>query len=414
MIPKYFINQTTVHFPVDQTDICTNLRLKDEVGNCPPDQLHSLPIDIRPLIRSITTAAKADSYHHIASKKPSPKYDPRIPTRTIHIDGFGVIKLHVVKNPGQGWTVHTIAFNPGALYNGHNGHILTEEQFLYALSILIEVVKPLLYDPDDWIHIVPGLHDKSRAWWRSVEIPFHVTDYDGEILSAYSHAKHKDINLTPFNARHGQSVTFANSDDDLMVRIYRKDLQLVEKYRRKVIDPQPVLRIEVRLKKNKLEQYLKAGVWKLIDGTLRLISFRPAALQQTYMDVISKFDGCYTRVPAVRGKKAKARLGRMMGWVATQTDLSIDDQMNYINKRFLGGNTARSVSNAKSTLRKAARDEQSLLSPVKLEELFSESAWHSQPCVQVTELEAMTQARHLGIGIHPLVAAAYGSNQLSI
>jgi hypothetical protein len=174
-----------------------------------------------------------------------------------------------------------------------------------------------------------------------------------------------------------------------------------------------VLRIEVKLKGEKIKQYLPDGVWKLIDGTSRLVSFRPPALQSGLLDVVTKFDGCYTRVPAANGEDTNDKLGRMMGWVASQNGPSVDEQFDYYQKRFLGGSAVGSARNAKSILRKAARAEQSLLSSVKLEELFSEAAWDSQPVIEVPELEAMTQARHRGIGINPLVADVYGSNQPS-
>jgi hypothetical protein len=199
-----------------------------------------------------------------------------------------------------------------------------------------------------------------------------------------------------------------------MVRIYRKDIEMVKKHRRKrVTNPQPVLRIEVRLKGDKLAQYVRGGTWKVIEGTSRLVSFRPADLKPPFMEVVTRFDGCFARVPSTDGADPKERLGRMMGWIATQTGLSVEEQFEYYQKRFLVGSAVGSVRNAKSTLRILARDEQSLLSPVKLEELFSKAAWLSQPVIEVPELEAMTRARHRGIGINPLVADVYGSSQAS-
>jgi hypothetical protein len=232
------------------------------------------------------------------------------------------------------------------------------------------------------------------------------------ILRAYSHAKHRDIHLPPLYVRNDQSISFANSGGDLMVRIYRKDIEMVKKHgKKRVTNPQPVLRIEVRLKGDKLAQYLRGGTWKVLSGTSRLVSFRPADLKPPFMEVITGFDGCFTRVPDPDGAESDHKLGRMMGWVASQTSLSVEDQFDYYQKRVLIGSTVGSVRNAKGTLRKAARDEQSLLSPVQLEELFSEAAWLSQPVIEVPDLEAMTRARHRGIGINPLVADVYGPSQ---
>jgi hypothetical protein len=414
MIPTVIKSQTMAPYPVDHATIKTSFGLKDVVGNCQPDELHTLPSDIRQQIRYLTANAKTDHTNHARRRDKPPLYDPRIPTRVIHVDGFGVVKLHADKFPGQGWNVHTIEFNPGSLYNGHNGHILTEEEFLLALSILLEEVTPLLNEREDWVHIVPGLHPDSRAWWRRIEIPFHIIDGDGMILGALRLAKHKDIHLPPLYVCNEQSISFENSEGGLMIRIYRKDIEMRKKLRKKLVgNPQPVLRFEVRLEGDKLEQYLRGGSWKVIQGTSRLVSFHRADLHHPFMDVMTGFDGCFTRVPDPDGAESNDKLGRMMGWVATQTSLSVDDQFDYYQKRFLVASAVGSVRNAKSTLRKAARDEQSLLSPVKLEELFSEAAWRSQPVIEVPELEAMTRARHRGIGINPLVADVYGLPQAS-
>lgn len=407
------LNQTLLPFTVDHVEIRTFFQIKDVVGECLPQQLHNLPPEIRPLITSISANAKPSHKHYTTPNNQTPKYDPRIPTRIIHVDGFGVVQLHASKDPEHGWIVHSINFNPGKLIYGHNGRILTEAEFLLALSILIELVKPLLHEPDDWIHIVPGLHVNSRASCNSIEIPFHVIDADGEILKAFSDAKHRDIDLPLIYKCQNQGICFSNSVGDLIIRIYRKDIEMKKKRRQNVKGPQPVLRIEVRLEGEKLKKYFHAGEWRPIEGTSRLVSFRPVPIQQAYFEVIAEFAGCYYRVPAADGADSNDKVGRMAGWVAKQTGLSIKDQFDYYQKRFLGGNKKESVSNAKSTFHIAARDEQSLLSPVKLEELFSEAAWLSQPVIEVPELEAMTRARHRGIGINPLVADVYGSNQPS-
>lgn len=101
MIPT-LMNHASVPTPVDQTVIKTSFRLKEVPGDYLPDQLHMLPHDMRDHIRSTTANAKSDHTHHTRPKDKPPQYDPRIPTRVIHVDGFGVVKLHAEKFPGQG------------------------------------------------------------------------------------------------------------------------------------------------------------------------------------------------------------------------------------------------------------------------------------------------------------------------
>ena len=393
--------------PIDATEIRTQFFLHPALAACSPDGLNVLPPDIRPLIRSIATGAKAPKFFPRDGDDMPPKYDPTIPTRTIRVDAFDAVILTAEKNPT--WTVRTIRFNPGTLLFGHNGRILTEPDFQLALSALLALLSPLLAIPDDWIHIAPGLHQRSRAYWRSIEIPFHATDDDGDILKAFTTAKHPDINSAPLHARAGQTLTLANSSKELIIRVYRKDLHMAEKKGgSKISVPGPMLRMEVALQGEKLREYLNHATWREIDGTPRLISFRPADLKQAHFDVMSQLKGCYTRL-AEAGERANDIIGRLMGWVTFTTGLSLDDQFEHYKRRspFKNKDTQ---ANTKSRLFKAARDEMSLLSQVHLADLFCDSAWLNQPVVTMPKLEQMTQARHANIDVHPLVAAVYASS----
>lgn len=410
MIPTPFLAEIPP-FPIDQTEIRTCVRIKDVIGDCLPDKLHELPSYIRELIRSMSAGAQSETPNRSLPDQPTPRYDPRIPTRVIKLEGFDVVTLHAKECPVRGWQIKKIRFNPGNLYNGHNGQILSELEFQMALTILIQVLTPLLHDPEDWIHIVPGLDDKSRAWWQSIEIPFHVLDEEGVILKAFSKAKHRDIHLDPLYYRSAESTAFKSSNENLMIRIYRKDIQMAKKHGRFILDlPQAVLRIEVRLKGNKLRKYLRDGVWDAPEEISKLVSFNADALRVAHGRVMSEFKGCFTRTPAGDVETSNDRIGRMMGWVASECGLAVDDQWSYFVRRFLSGNTVESNRNAKSRLLRAARDELSLLSPIKLEELFSESAWQNQSVIEIAELETMTRARYDGLNINPLVAKVYGSD----
>jgi hypothetical protein len=402
MILSHLITDASA--PVDQTAIATSVRLSEDLGTCSPHELNLLPPGIRDIVRSITTGAKNKFRFPSKDGTPPPRHDPRIPTRTIGVDGYDTITLLASKDPV--WSIYRINFNPGKLIFGHNGRILTEENFLHALSVLIELVTPLLSNPGDWIHIVPGLHVNSRAWWRSLEIPCHVLDEDGAILKAFTNAKHPDINLPPLHKRQGQTVTFANSTGTLLVRVYRKDIQMEVTKPGGVTNPQPVLRLEVALKDDKLGEYFGGGTWKSIEGIRRLVGFRPSNLKQAWLDVMTKFQGCYARVPAMDEKNDK--WGRFMGWVAFRTGLSFQDQFDYVRQSF-AFNNKEAESNTKSRLYKAACAEISLLSPVQFTDLFSEQRWNNQPNLTIRNLEAMSQARHQHIDINPLVGAVYGS-----
>lgn len=408
MIQQTFANPSSQPFPVDQTTIYTTFRLLEVVGECKESNLNTLPPHIRPLIHSISPYAKP-----AAGNRPTidhsihPRYNPDVPCRIIKVDGFDPIRLHADKEPGCGWVVRRIDFNPGHLVNGHNGRILTEESFLHALSVLLHLLRPLLADENDWIHIVPGLDPCGLAYWHKPEIAFHVLDNDGAILDAYSRAKHQEINKEPLYKVHSQSIAFGNSQQTLIVRVYCKDIQMHKK-RLKPTHIAPVLRIEVVLSKDKLIQHFQGGRWKLIDGARRLVSFHSSDLRAAHFSVMSGFSGVYAATPSAHGE-GDHKLGRHMAWVATITDLPVQRQIIHHCQRHLASVSVKSLRNAKYKLGKGARRELALLSPVKLAGLFGEGAWSHQPHVIVEKLETMTQARHMDIRIHPAVVAAYGS-----
>jgi hypothetical protein len=407
MILPHLVPTASPSFPIDQIVIPTFVPLKPEVGNCLPNKLQTLPPEIRGVIHSITARAKPE-FNPGAFGKSGERYNPTRATRIIHVDGFDGIKLQAVEDPLQGWMVHTIIFNPGKVYNGHNGRILSEEEFLYAVSILIALLKPLIADEQDETHLFPGLHEHGRASVQSIEVPFHMLDHDGDVLQAFGTAKHKEINLKPSYRWHGESILFTNSTGNLVIRVYRKDIEMKRKRRFRVSSDQAVLRVEVRLEGDKLEEHFGGGTWQVINGVRSLVSFRAPDLQAAHHSVMSQFDGLIPKVPDADGE-CDQKIGRFMGWVSSVSDLTFHRQFDYYSRRFMGSSIERSIDNAKSIYHIAARKELALLSPSKIADLFSDDAWSHQPNVICAQLEAMTQARHRDIRIHPLVEAAYSS-----
>ena len=403
-------NTPSVRFPIDQTFIRTSLRLSEVVAECNSEHVHLLPPDVRPYVRKIQHDAKDQRPHaFIPGGRPSDVV--KVPTRKIFLDGYNSIILYATKDPD--WIIHTIQFNPGNTIYGHNGHTLVEDEFLKALTVLGQIVKLVLANPDEWHRVIPGVVENSPSYWHSLEIPYHVLDDTGLILRAFKNAKHPRIHKDPLYKRGGQSIAFVNATGDLLVRIYRKDIEMTKTHgSHKISAPPSVLRLEAQLKDAELRNYLRSGTTKVIDGTSRLVAFKPDDLRLAHLAVMTPFKGSYHQMPALDDKSDNnERIGRFMGWVSLHSDLSLEEQFSYYGQRFLTGNTIHSIRNARSNLLGAARKELELMSPVKLEELFSDAAWDSQPMVPMPKLEAITKARHEHIETDPLVIAAYGSRK---
>lgn len=396
----------SLNCPIDKTLIITSIELNEAVATCPPERLDLLPPGAQGVVIDIDAGSKSPRPWLADDETLGPKWIPSIPTRKIAVDSFGTVILTASKETR--WQITSIQFNPGKLLYGHNGRIINHEEFLLALSILIHLVKPLLANPEDWRHIVPGLSDRPRAWWHSIEIPFHTTDEDGRILSAFSKGRHPEITRSRGYDFVRESVAFCNSTGNLCVAIYRKDLHM-KRTRVKFLNPDmpPVLRIEVRLKDDKLRQYLPDATWRTIDGQPRLVCFRPEDVKKSHLDVAGKFAGIFRTKPLA--KRTGDKIGRMMGMVAARSEITIAELLDFYKSSFFTKASTGSARNTLCRLRKAAEQELALYSPVTFSDLFSDDAWHSQPMATAPRLEAMVQARHRHIGPHPIVAATYGS-----
>jgi len=386
LLNDYF--QPSPPMPVDRASISTRIKLDpDFAAAATPDQL-TLP----PRFRSFVVKVHCFAERH---------GDRDVPVKLIHVDSYGGIELRVTHHAA--WMIEKITFNPGQLVFGHNGRALTEEDFQKALSILLKFVTVLLKDPADFIHVIPGISPDSRAWWTSLEIPFQIADPDGCLLQAFMNAKHPGIRKPALRCV-GQSISWRSSTGDLAIKIYRKDIEMVaRKGEDKVAEPVPVLRIEVTLRRGKLLKAFRGqGVIKLIDDVPKVVGFSAGNLIAVHRMQLSGMRG-WSSVTSAAGDDAENKIGRMMGFVAQRTDLTVEDQLDYHELRFgLSANT-------RCRLRKGADAELAKLTPFDVDKVLSDAAWLCQPSVVVPDAERLTEGRHRCLDIHPLVAAAYGN-----
>ena len=402
-------------FPVDASTIAVpNLRLHPSIGNCPVEKLDKLPPELRAAIIKIAPGVRSSSSNSgNRYNGKTPRYNPNMPTRAIHVDSFGAITLNATKD-GHKWNLASVDFNPARLIHGHNGRIVIEDQFLQALSIYRHLVAPMLAIPDDVLHLIPGLPG-SWSHWQKVEIPFHLIDGDGTILTAIGDAKHESINSRPF-CKEGETATFENSNKSLKINAYRKDIQMLSGRRNRSIatevdQPVPaVLRIEVTLAKDKLPFYLPYetddGGEKKERRYVRVL--RAADLRKGFLKVVRELKGAWVSITGSANER-NDRVAAMMAWVTMRTGLSLTDQFDHFERRFLASTSPENRRNSKSGKLLAARKELASLRSIDVATLFSDEAWSAPPCVTASTLEKMTAARHYGIEVDPDIHDAYGS-----
>jgi hypothetical protein len=378
--------------PVDRAVIATRCAIdKDFASGAAPDML-AIPSAFRHMVVQILCGTRR-------------RHDGDVPFKVIHLDSYGGVELYLEFEIQ--WVLKKITFNPGKVVYGHNGKITSENDFLLALSVLINLVTPLLHNSSDFIHIVPGLDGTGRAFWKKLEIPFHSDDQGNALYNAFKCISHPAIRKPPI-AVAGESIKMASSDGGLTLNFYRKDIEVLAKHRRskyEIARPMPLFRFEVGLAGKQLLEYLgTASNTKKFDSQSRVVRFNAADLRSAHRKICSRLRGCYAPItPSKSPRSRRNKLGIFMGWIASESSLSLDDMLRFYGKKF------GLEANTKSRLLNGANQQLSELSRISPETFFSEAAWLDQPGITIPELEAVTQARHRFIDVHPLVAATYGS-----
>ena len=329
--------------------------------------------------------------------------DEEQPYLTIDLLGYGSIRIYA-ERCHDGYRIKTITLNPSSILYGYNGRPLSTLDLQTAFSVAIDAMAPLLADPDDIIHLIPGIAPKCRAvaYWNMLELPCNLSDPNRGLLAVLKNCRHPGIKLKPMPVE-GESYRLGKRSCQLCIKFYYKDFEM-----RKLVDkftapePQPVMRVEATLKGAALaEQMGSEGNFAMINGTSRLVRFSAADTVRAHRAVVSQLKGCYQPV-SVEVDQGKDKVGRFIARASSFTGTAVDDLIDlYVEECADGKNT-------KTRIRQAALARLAQLSPFSMEQLFCEELYNSQPEVIIPLLDATTADRR-ETAIHPLVSAAYGT-----
>lgn len=383
MKPKPFV----LPLLIDGATISCKIPLSQEFVNDPQAYANAYGLDIREVKQGFKR-----------------KKDRNFPFITFFVGDYGGIRVYASPDEGGPWFIRNIRSNPTKVAFGHNGRSLTTTEFGIALSIIVELLKPFLKDPADATKLIPGT-SSSEAFWQSLEFFLHIS---GEHLGLFNNARHPWIR-TRAQRYEGESFKLGKPSSDVMINFYRKDEEM--KAKMKPDEPMSyiggaseevgVLRVEVTLKGQKLIDMLGgAGNTRVIDGVRRLTCFTPEMLVRAHRAVVSKLQGCFLTVPGEGPERDKD--GRFIAIAAVHTGASIDELLERYKERF-------NASRPKMVrLRSAAVNEASRLSPVSMDDLFSDEAYQAQLAVILPEKERIGKHRRDNTAIHPEIARAYG------
>ena len=310
-------------------------------------------------------------------------------TQKIVFGSYGGIVVFTEQNHSGRWFANGIHFNPRNVLYRHNGHRLSVDDFTVALTILREQVAKIQRRPDDIIHIVPSVHPQSNASWSTLEINIDLADLDGQLEERVFKNPHYPKMKEGFRYRDGM-VQIGSPDGPFKIKFYRKDKQMAKLLRKYRVTGAPrVFRVEVTLSQNKLLEHLgKIENIRMIDGKTRLVRFTPIDLIECLLRIVIRLQGCYQVIDGAAGRgKSMDKTGRFMAWVATRYNIPLVELCDLYETQ---------IGYSKETAgrqRRAAHSMMARISPVRLNEIFSDANLQRQPSIVIPELEATVAYR---------------------
>jgi hypothetical protein len=377
--------------PIDRTTYETRLRIHPDLLDDPNAFIRKYDLPIR-------------------TSKPSKGNSTRGPTRNLSLDvlAYKGIKATLRTVTGEPLTDVTIDFNPGVCLFGHNGTVVSLNEFLDALAILVTALKPLLSDQNDGVDLIPGVRPEGVAYWSSLEILLQCADPDGRLLAGFRNAQRNNSNIP---IRHWpESIVIGGKSSQLQFGIYRKAVEMVARKKlpcEKLDNYQHILRLEVRLKGDKLVDYIgnERNVEE-IDGVMRLVRFYPQDLVSGHRTSFSELHGVYHSddpLAELQSGDQLSPLGRLLARVALAPGTSQTFQELLAHIRSYTGAPPKTIG----AIRQAGIAQLARLSTLSKDELYSDTAYRAQHSIASKELEQKVRHELQDTIVHRLITDAY-------
>jgi hypothetical protein len=327
---------------------------------------------------------------------------------TLNVLAYKGINVELSKIVGDPLADVTIKFNPGVCLYGHNSRILLLTEFLHALSLMANSLKPLLLDQDHWVDLVPGLRPEGVAYWSYLEVLLQLRDACGKLLPWFRHLRHPSI-TTP--SRHWpESISVGPHKGKLRLSIY---LKAAEQYARGNLsesefqDAGDVLRLEARMKDEKLVHYLgSAANVEVIAGKPRLVRFYPGDLVRGHRACFGELQGVFSDdagpLESEQGGQLSS-IGQLLARVASDhRSTKTFPQLLAAVRHYMGA-----ADDTIGKIRKAGLAELSRLSPVSRDTLLSDAAYQRQLGIASGQLERLVSHEVDDLFVDPLINTAY-------
>lgn len=341
---------------------------------------------------------------HFRKKPPAPDDDGQDPDDSgnderienaksnIFLVRHGAIGLFATQDEGN-WLVRSIDLNPSQLLYGKERRRLRAGDLALSLGRLKCAVTPLLAEPLDARHIVPGLSDKGLpvASWSLVDSELLLPGIDIRSLHGLSHP------LTgPAEGAKKNRIQLGDKKDDCWIRIKAAQWQVDGPDGMQTVEG---IRVRLCLKGRVLVSESKEfGTMAKVADTPRLVALTERNIASVHEGVMARLEGTHLPIPTTwqadraKGRKDGVTHAKAMALAARLTSIPLED--------------IRAMDEAirqpsKSTLKRLNKNlplEFDRLTPSPVASLFGPSAYANPSSRRPSSSE----------GLDPAIADVYG------
>jgi hypothetical protein len=239
-----------------------------------------------------------------------------------------------VHNSGSGYHIRSIAVNPVELLHKCDQHLVSFPSLDVAVNLLRSKIEPLLADPLDAQHIVPGhTHgDKHLAFWSGIECRALLPDLQLACFHDISHP------LTgPAQGSTRKRIELRSSDGGCKIVFEKTYWEGIEANRMPRVES---VSVTLTLTRNMLPAKLgSTGMVASVQGTKRLVDFSAGDVAPVFSEIMRDLEGTYLPVPpewaamgkAVTPAKTIALLSELTG-IPVGEIRAMDEQIRHPSK----------------------------------------------------------------------------------
>ncbi len=293
--------------------------------------------------------------------------------------------------------IYQIELNLRKILWGHNARTIADGQDLcHALLIVRHALKLLLVRPEEASQLIPGVGGNQTSYWQSMELAMDVWDPQLAIRRRLEWMRTPSVRRKQKFYEH-TSLLDGNKVD---LKVYDKleqmrDRHKVPKRKVRIIGDDPITRLEVALKKDKLTKFEKLDPAMIpamteIAGRKRLTGFTWEQLRAIHRHYFASINAVY-HVAAKKGDPSEHSYAAVFAAIAREHD--IHPQAIYELVTAYSGkpdDTCRNIRRKMEWHIGQARE-------LTAEELLSDEAYRNQPEVVVKGLDGCQfYVRHYG------------------